>query len=218
MQPKIDISKSRIFIDLINYTKVHPQLAMHRCEYAAIELAVQWKDKKDVTDFYKTSDLYIFDLTNYQLMLEHSGHIKNMIQQMKTLGLKKVLEYGGGIGEFSLFCNEEGLDISYYDLPSKTKDYALWRFKKHNGDKIKIAESNPLEENWDAVNIMDVLEHLEHPEQAIKKLAENAKYIFCNPENIIYNVYFPQHISKYDLTPYFEHVDTYLWKNKSLAQ
>jgi len=218
MPQKINISKSRLFVDLVDYTKIHPQLAMHRCEYVAIELAIQWKNKKDVLDFYKTSDLYIFDLTNYQLMLEHSGHVKNMIEQMKGLGVKKVLEYGGGIGEFSLFCCENGLDITYYDLPSKTKDYALWRFKKRGGDKIQIAESDFLGEKWDVVNIMDVLEHLEEPEPVIKKLAESAKYIFCNPENVLYNVYFTQHISKFDLTPYFEHVEGYLWKNKSLVE
>jgi hypothetical protein len=60
-----------------------------------------------------------------------------------------------------------------------------------------------------------VLEHLENPDDVIKKLAEKAKYIFCNPGDIKYNLYYPQHITNFDLTPFFERVEGYLWKNKN---
>ena len=56
------------------------------------------------------------------------------------------------------------------------------------------------------------LEHLEKPEETIKKL--KTKYIFCNPDEVKYDLYFPQHISKFDISKKFEHVDGYLWKSK----
>ncbi len=216
MELKIDASKSRVFNDLADYTQLPRALLLNRCNYAVNELALLWYSKKDTLDFYKSSDFYIYDLTKYQLLLEGNGRIKKMIEQIKELGFKKILEYGGGIGEFSIFCSENDLDVTYYDLNGKIKDYALWRFNKHNCN-IKIGNSDVLDEKWDIVNIMDVLEHLENPEKVISKLKANATYIFCNPAEVKYNRYFPQHTSKFDLTKDFEHIEQYLWKNKSIS-
>jgi len=213
MEPIIDISKSRIFNDLIEYTKLPRKLVLNRCAYANKELAVLWHKKKNILDFYKDTDFYIFDLTKYQLTLEHDNIIKKMIKQIKDLKSEKILEYGGGIGEFSILCYENELNISYYDLNGKTKDYALWRFKKHTC-QIKIAEEDCLDEEWDVINIMDVLEHLENPEEVILKLKDKAKYVFCNPDEIPYDEFYPQHISKFNLKEYFEHIEGNLWKNK----
>ena len=73
--------------------------------------------------------MYVFDLTAYQLMLKEN--LKRMIEQMKELGVKKVLEFGGGIGEFTIQACKAGFDVSYYELDGEIKEYALWRFKKY---------------------------------------------------------------------------------------
>jgi len=213
MKTVIDISESRIFNDLVEYTNLPRNIVLQKCADAEKELVLSWKKKKSIIEFYQNTDLYLFDLTKYQLILENNKTIENMIKQIKDLKLNKILEYGGGIGEFSLLCFEGGLDISYYDLNGKTKDYALWRFKKHNCD-INIETINCLNKNWDVVNIMDVLEHLENPEEIITKLKKNARYLLCNPEKIQYNELCPQHISKFDLAKDFEQIKEYLWKNK----
>jgi hypothetical protein len=215
MKLEIDAGKSRIFNDLVEYTKLSPTLVIGRCKYAMVELAILWHKKKNILEYYTANDLFLYDLTSYQLKLEAMGSIKNMMEQIKLLKLSTVLEFGGGIGEFSLICKENGIDVTYFDLDGMLKDYATWRFNRHNLG-IKISDKEPLEKRWDAVNIMDVLEHLEKPEITIEKLSWNARYIFCNPRQIRYNVFYPQHISRFDLTKDFEHVDGYLWKNKKL--
>src|SRR3989344_3483549 len=211
---KLEVSNSRIFNDLVEYTKLPPELVLKRFQYAATELSIVWTKKKSVTEFYESTDLYLFDLTMYQLMLEHHKLIQEMVQQIKEIAPKaKVLEFGGGIGEFSLICSENNIDCTYTDI-GQTKEYAVWRFNKHK-QRVKIIESDPLKEKWDFVNIMDVLEHLENSEEIIEKLGKTARYIFCNPTEIKYNRSYPQHISKYDLTKQFIHVKRYLWKNKN---
>jgi SAM-dependent methyltransferase len=214
--PEIDVSKSRLFQDLIIYTKLPPELVWQRCNYAIFELAVQWHRKKDIEDYYKNAELYLYDLTKYQLRLEHLKLIGQIIIQLKGLSALRILEYGGGIGEFSIKCSENNLEVTYFDLDGVIKNYAIWRFARHKSSKVKVAQADPLDNQWDAINIMDVLEHLEHPEEVIIKLRKNAKYIFCNPNNVKYNVYYPQHISKYDITEDFEYVKGYLWKNKRI--
>ena len=215
MTETIQVAQSRIFNDLVEYTRLPPQLVVKRCEYAAAELAILWRTKKSIKEFYENTDLYLFDLTQYQLILEHNKLIHEMIAQLKELNVVKVLEFGGGIGEFSLLCSENNLEITYYDIEGKTKEYALWRFKKHI-EKVKIAANNPLNEQWDAINIMDVLEHLENAQEMIEKLSKCTTYIFCNPTEIKYNLMYPQHVSKYDLTTHFTHIHRYLWKSNKL--
>tara|TARA_Y100000310_G_scaffold32447_1_gene30730 strand:- start:709 stop:1362 length:654 start_codon:yes stop_codon:yes gene_type:complete len=214
MEETIDISKSRIFNDLVEYTNLPRNQVLQKCASSEKELVDLWNKKQNILDFYKNSDLYLFDLTKYQLILEHNNKIKEMIKQIKELKLNKILEYGGGIGEFSLLCCENKFSISYYDLDGKVRDYALWRFKKHNCEEINIKNESCLDEEWDVVNIMDVLEHLENPNEIILKLKEKARYIFCNPFEIKYNKLCPQHISKFDLSKDFEQINNYLWKNK----
>jgi len=179
----IDISKSRIFNDLVEYTKLPRNKALRKCADSEKELALLWKEKKNIIEFYQDTNLYLFDLTKYQLILEHCNLIKDMINQIKELKLSKILEFGGGIGEFSLLCFENEFDISYYELDGKTKQYALWRFKKHNCD-INIEKPDCLDKNWDIVNIIEVLEHLENPNEIIAKLKKNVRYVFCNPDEI----------------------------------
>jgi len=218
----INPEKSRIFQDLVEFSGLPAELVLKRCQYAVAELAIRWHQCKGVLNFYQEEDLYLFDLTKYQLLLEFHDVVKRMIEQIQSLGLTKVLEFGGGIGEFSLRCAEAGIPVTYYELDGVIKDYALWRFDKHKtGIKtglsgLYIVEVNPLPENWDVVNVMDVLEHLEKPEEAIAQLRRHTRYIFCNPEDVKYNDYYPQHIGKFDLTPHFERQEGYLWKNKEL--
>ena len=140
------------------------------------------------------------------------GLLNSMQAQLKEIGAKKILEFGGGIGEFSIRCAKNELDITYHDLDGPTKDYALWRFEKHSAD-VKIGSETDLDKKWDLVNIMDVLEHIENPRPIIEKLSKNAKYIFCNPTEVKYNVFYPQHISKVDLDGKFEHVKEYLYRS-----
>lgn len=213
MLPK-DICKSRIFKDLQEYTNLSEELLLKKCDTSTKELAIFWNNKKNIFDFYRTK-LYIYDLTQYQILLENMGIIKKLIRQAKKLKAIRILEYGGGIAEFSILCNKNNLDVTYYDLDGETKKYALWRFEKYDCNRIKIAEEDPLNKKWDIVNIMDVLEHLENYKEVIIKLAKNSKYIFCDPEVQKYDSDYPQHISKYEpfLKDYFKKIEGHLWKS-----
>ena len=213
---KSKIPNSRILNDLIEYSKLPPQLVYERCKYAVYELAIQWRRKKSIPDFYKNSELYLYDITYYQLLLESHGLISQMIKQIKKLRLHRIMEYGGGIGEFSLICDQNNMNVTYYDLDGVIKKYALWRFHKYKAKGITITKKDSLNEEWDIVNIMDVLEHLEKPNRVIERLSKKSRYIFCNPDQIQFNAFYPQHISKFNIRKYFKHLEVYLWKNKNL--
>lgn len=204
--------------DLIEYTGKPRDLVIQRAKMAFVELAWDWHDHKDDLAYYRDTDLYIFDLTKYQSQLVVD--VDYMMEEIKVRKLKKVLDFGGGIGEYTIRAiKEAGADVTFLELKdSQTLKYAKFRFTKHKVSPTIITEQDPWQdEEWDAVIAMDVIEHLntEEAHKTIKALNEKAKYVFANPEFLKYNDLFPQHITKFTLDG-FTRVGTMLWKNKNL--
>lgn len=219
----INIEKHILFTDLCEYyPKIHPALIFERLQYSNRELAIKWymdvpsPTKKNLNKFYST-DLYIFDLTRYQLGRIHSGIIDEHIQLIKKYGSPRpsILEFGGGIGVWSSEVSKHW-KVDYYDLPGPSQDYAAWRFIKHKSN-IRILHSDVLDHKYQFVNCCDVLEHIPEKEcnKIIDKLSKNAKYVFCVVD-VPFNELYPMHI--YDFKPYFlskfEHVSGELYKAK----
>ena len=76
-----------------------------------------------------------------------------------------------------------------------------------------IGEQNQIPDTYDVIVAMDVLEHLPDADKWIKDIAEHCKYAFINPD-VPYSIFYPQHISKVNLAPYFDQVEGNLWKSK----
>jgi 2-polyprenyl-3-methyl-5-hydroxy-6-metoxy-1,4-benzoquinol methylase len=212
--------RARIILeDLVVYTKKPEKMVKDRCKYASTELAFIWDKFKDNPDeYYRTTDLYIYDLTLYQSMLVQT--VDYMVDFAKDLNLKEILDFGGGIGEYTLrLTKEAGARVSYMDMKlSETMNYAAFRFERHGIEPPMFAETYEWwDRQWDAVCIMDVIEHLsqELADKTLERLRAKAKYIWANPEQLHYNEYYPEHITKYTLEG-FERVDLNLYKNKAL--
>jgi hypothetical protein len=205
-----------LFADLVEYTGRDPSLVRWRCETAGVELAWQWEKYKDnPLAFYRESDLYIFDLTNYQSALKTHGFHKRLAELIFYYGWKTGLDYGGGIGEYTLTAAMCNTAMSFLEVKdSSTLKYAQWRFKKYGIEPTILDENYSLDRNYDFIVIMDVLEHLPDPQPLVKTLAEHTPYIFANPEQIKYNNLYPQHIGHYQLNTHFQQIETYLWQRK----
>lgn len=205
-----------LYAELAEYTGRDYELVKARCIIAHIELAWLWKEYKDnPINFYKFTDLYIFGLTNYQ----QSQALKKLDiwfqYQIRTHGWKKGLDFGGGIGEQSILASEEGADMTYVDIEgSKTREYAEWRFNKCNINPKIENENFVVNEDYDFIVAMDILEHLQNPEPVIENFAKHTEWLFCNPEQLFFDKWNPQHISKFDLTKYFEKVEITLWRRR----
>ena len=205
----------QILTDLVEYIGRDRELVRQRCKSAMYELAWQWPKTKSTLDFYRESDLYIFDLTLYQAMMVPD--VNYMVEEAEIHKFKKVLDFGGGIGEYTLrLIKEANAEVTFLELKdSKTLEYAKWRFKKY-GIKPHIVNEDYTwqNEDWDAVVVMDVLEHLEDPKPVIEALKKRAKNIYANPEKVKYNQYYPQHISHFELDG-FKNLEINLYQNIS---
>jgi hypothetical protein len=208
------------YAELSEYTQRDPELVKYRCECAGTELAWLFPYYKDrVIDYYRETDLYIFGLTHYQEKLKTVQFHEWLAQFIRNYDIKSMLDFGGGIGEYSIIGCKEGLnekDVVYQDVKdSKTWEYAMWRFNKHEVRPIFWDETVVLARDFDLIVAMDVLEHLENPKPVIEAMSKHCKYLICNPDLIKYNYMFPEHISQFDLKPYFYNVQNNLWRNKN---
>ena len=201
----------RFYQELAEYLGTDPWLTEQRCQYAPFELAWQWNQggKNDPLKYYQESEFYMFDLSMYGALLESRGTFqwfRDMIHKHKW---KTMLDFGGGIGSYTIKAASEGVHVVYTDVIGKTADYAKWRFKKYgvNPSSVELPR-------YDVVVAMDVFEHIPDPYPDIIRLAGKTEYILANPEEIQYNPIYPQHISRFDLTPWFTREDRYLWKRK----
>ena len=202
------------YSELAIHTGRNRDLIQKKCENAAVELAWAWeKYKTDPLKYYRKSDLYVFDLAFYQTLQTQRGTLDWYRNKIKEYQWKSMLDYGGGIGEWTLIPAEMGIESSYLDMKnSKTLKYAEWRFALYNIHPTILFDGQKLEKHYDFIVAMDVFEHIENPEPIIQDVCAHTNYIFANPEEIPYNFIYPQHISRYDLSKYCIHVDKYLWR------
>jgi SAM-dependent methyltransferase len=187
-----------------------------------MELAWQWEERNGRLDplrFYRDSELYLYDLTLYHdLMLAPRGTHTWFTNMVRDCGFRKVLDFGGGNGDWTLLAARAGAtDVAYLDVDGVMSDFAKWRFDKHNICPKILTENATLDEYYDAIVCMDVFEHMEDPAPTIATLAKKTPYIFCNPEEIPYNWIYPQHISRFDLSGHFTRMQKYLWKSNLCA-
>lgn len=195
-------------------------LISERCKTALVELAYQWHTRQDDHSFYYYTDLYLFDLTMYCQLHEQRGWFDWYKQKLQEIKPDKMLDFGGGIGEYSIIAAQLGIgDITYCDIGgSQTWNYAEYRFKK-SGFKIKMMGEIPPQtksfpERYDLIVAMDVLEHLENPQEWLKSMSFATKWLIIG-RDIPFNTFYPQHISCPRPEEFFTQVDKDLWLSRN---
>jgi len=202
-----------LYTELVEYTGKPETLVRKRCQYAPWELAWLWHDIGG--RIYTESDLYIYDLTKYQQYLRIEYGVRRVLRAViEKYDWRAILDYGGGIGEWSIIAAQQGCDVVYYDLDGPTRDYALWRFNRHGVEiATPLDEAEALSREYDCVIAMDVLEHLCDPQPLLDWLRTHTRYLLANPREVEFGrEIWPQHISEYTLEPEWRHIDWYLWE------
>lgn len=167
------------------YTGDDVKTAQYRVGKAKHIIAEEWnkidpKTPDEIDKFYKETDGYIYDLYAWT----HDKEMWDLLDK-KITGNERVLDYGCGICDVSIYLAEKGCDVVAVDIPgSKTLQFGMWRvYQRGLGDKIKFT-FDP-DEKFDVVLAVDVLEHVMWPLRYIirltRHLKEQASWFFCTP-------------------------------------
>jgi len=142
----------------ISETEAHRRLGN-----GALYLRDRWNTgAKDPDTFYKeeAGDLYIYDLTAWHT----SGDVDNWFRRMYTMlepaPTSRVLDYGAGIGSYSLRAAKMGHIVDACEINPELRAYVEWRARRH-GELLNVVEQ-PFG-RYDVVLCLDVIEHLKDP-------------------------------------------------------
>jgi len=110
--------------------------------------------------FYKTvvGNLYVYDLTAWHL---RDPKVKTWIEKIVSLAYRNILDFGCGIGTYSLNLIKRGLQVTAVDINPVLLDFVKWRLKKRGF----TAKLSPVMPNclFDTIVAIDTIEHLSDP-------------------------------------------------------
>lgn len=205
---RFDLNKDPITVDLtelgiyLNATyKLTPDEIVDNSKNPAKKMADRWnkanpKGPKETTEFYRTTDGYLYDLYAWT----HDKPMWQLFDEVFT-GNEKILDYGCGIGDTAIYLAEKGCDVIATDLSdSKTLAFAMWRvYQRGLGNKIQF-KFYPDKDTFDAVICIDVLEHLYFPLRYIIKLCSLLKgkdsFFFFTPTFVNDKGKHPMHLKE----------------------
>ena len=125
-----------------------------------------------VFDYYSTTPQYLYELGYWEAQHDKQREYRKLYLACKKFNLKHVLDYGGGIGGLAIYLNKKGIRCDYLDVPGRTFDFAIFRFKKRKVpvNFFDVTKFNPSEVSYEAVICYDVLEHVFDIERTVDSI------------------------------------------------
>ncbi len=189
----LPITFKEIVAEIVRFTDLTQEEVEQRVWMQALEPG--WNVLEDVRRFgvtpfqfdekmirlYKEGDGFIFESLVYwskparRLWIEHAlNRIRLYADRVgRPIEDLKILMFGDGPGNDSLFLAKQGCKLDYYEVPgSKTYDFAIRRFQTYGFWEENIQPihdyQTTLTGQYDVVLSFEVLEHLPEPVEAIQ--------------------------------------------------
>ncbi len=125
-------------------------------------LAESWRrenpqGQEEVTAWYsRCARLYLYNNCQHHLLYKHIVYTLGLLR----LARGRVLDFGGGPGNFSRALARQGRDTTYLDVPGDSANYLRWRAEGERLPLKIVHELDQLEGPYDVVYALDVVEHL----------------------------------------------------------
>lgn len=157
--------------------------ALSKVETGELVAKKSWRDHDPKTEderreWYRTTKAYLYDLSKSHELNPEIRRVYNQVLDICSSRGGEILDFGAGIGTLIILLAEGGLNVTYLDIKGVTSDFAKWRINRR-GLKVNFIESNDeptcLEEKYDVIICIDVLEHLENPVAYLKEFHEHLR-------------------------------------------
>ena len=111
--------------------------------------------------YSRNARYYLYDIAQHHLLYKHIVYTLALVDLARRCAPGgRVLDFGGGNGDFSCALARAGFDTTYLDVPGEAAEFVRWRAERE-GLKLAIAhDAAALSGPFDLVFSLDVLEHL----------------------------------------------------------
>jgi len=180
--PDIQISDREVGHIAAFFQIPEPEARRRLDAYRLADFANAWrqanpKTEVEIRKFYEETELYIWELTNWQSSADFKFYRDNLhsleaIAPVRTH--RRFLDYGSGVGTVASLMAAQGYEVTIADVPGKTFEYAQFRLKRegHRFTAIPITSAEPPTlGGFDLITCFDVLEHVPQPERVVRVLA-----------------------------------------------
>ncbi len=132
-------------------------------------------DINEVMGFYAQTENYMPELTIIASTEDKQKLCRFVIGYLLKENVKKIVDYGCGVGQISIIGALNGLDMTSVDIEGKTFEFTKWKFKKYgvNVKTIEIKNDKPLKEKYDAITCFEVLQHVPDVEKKLERFYES---------------------------------------------
>ena len=151
--------------------------------------------------FYENTDSFLYELAVWNL--------NGLKQEMgawccdwitRTLGPSKVLSIGDGLGFECLRVAEAGHDVTYFEVPGYSAEFAKLLFARKGADVRQLTDPEKIPgRTYDVIVCLDVLEHISDPPTFVEMLKGYLKpggvFIVHAPFYMIHPNY-PTHVAE----------------------
>jgi len=200
----IEFAKNSV-IDLAEFKGLTVEEVLKRGDDSRKKLNELWikGEKKQISYYSKEiEDLYLYDLATWHFL--SSGVWKWLKAVEDNVQGKKVLDFGGGVGTYTLLLSYLGFDVTFIDINPYNEEFTRWRLKKYN-----LSAEFEVKGKYDSIICLDTLEHLLDPVSALRNF-----YNLLNPGGILILTYEfntahgekPMHLDSEEVIKTFEEI------------
>jgi 2-polyprenyl-3-methyl-5-hydroxy-6-metoxy-1,4-benzoquinol methylase len=125
-------------------------------------LAANWRraqpqGQEAVAAWYSNNArLYLLANCQHHLLYRHIMYTLGLLREARG----RVLDFGGGNGDFSRALARRGFDTTYLDVPGDAARYVKWRAEREGLPLKVVLDWNAPEGPFDVIFCLDVVEHL----------------------------------------------------------
>lgn len=161
--------------DLSTFTGMNREACLERLKsYSPAELAQEWKAKEpktpaDILAFYRSTDLYIWELMQWHASLDRRIYWQALLSFASDYPAgpgSRVLDFGAGVGTDALFLLGQGYAVTLVDVDGPAFKFAKHRIERRGLHAEFVVSEGPIpqfKEEYEAVVCFDVFEHLSEP-------------------------------------------------------
>ena len=132
----------------------------------------------DEVEFYRSSEMYLYDLTAFELSLTKEPYLKAFRSYVPAGA--EVLDYGCGIGSDGIALARAGYRPAFADFDNPSTAYLKWRLQRR-GIEAPVYDIDRDEiPQFDAVISFDVIEHVDDPFAYLDRLEALGRVVAVN--------------------------------------